>query len=244
MANPHMLNIALDMFAASFNKKEEWKTEVYPLWEHAMERVKDVHLHKAILNICMKLHKYPPTLGHVVEEVKEVVRDAGGNGMEINNYIFCDDCMMNEGTRRVSAHFTILSQKKFKVHTCAARCTCDGATQKYPNMGDYKSLLTRMTNDARITLHAFHVTDRRQSQLRMQEREPQNYARMMRVIKEREHLGVHNPWMDIKDKMVDGRYVPEEITINPRPMPKTIDKPTTENYTTMRTNIDPDDCIF
>jgi hypothetical protein len=244
MANKHMLDIALDMFAATFNKKDEWKAQVLPVWDAGLERVKDVHLHKAILNVCMKKHKYPPTLGHVLEEVKEVIRELGGTGMELKEYKFCDDCVQREGIREISAHFIILADKRFKIHNCVARCTCDGASMKYPQMGDWNSLYVKMQHDARITLKTWHMSDGKVPILFMKQREPHHYARMLRVQKERAHDGRKNIFADIAKTMIDGRYVPSDT--NPMPMPKTIDKPTTTHYNTFHaeTDIDPDDCIW
>ena len=244
MANPHMLNIALDMFAATFNKKDEWKAQVYPVWDAGLERVKDIHLHKAVLNVCMKKHQYPPTLGHVLEEVKEVIRELGGTGMELKEYKFCDDCLQREGIREISAHFWVGATGKMRIHNCVARCTCNGASLKYPQMGTWEALHTKMMHDARITLKVWHMTDGRQPILRMQQREPHNYERMKRVQQERAHQGLANPYMEIAKTMIDGRYVPTDI--NPAPMPKTLDNPTTEHYNTFHaeTDIDPDDCIW
>ena len=244
MANKHMLDIVLDMFAATFNKKDEWKTQVYPVWDAGLERVKDIHLHKAVLNVCMKKHQYPPTLGHVLEEVKEVIRELGGTGMELKEYKFCDDCVQREGIREVSAHFWGGATGKMKIHNCVARCTCHGASLKYPQMGTWKALHTKMMHDARITLKHWHMSDGRQPILRMQQREPHNYERMKRVQQERAHQGLPNPYMEIAKTMIDGRYVPSDT--NPMPMPKTFDKPQTEHYNTFHaeTDIDPDDCIW
>ena len=75
---------------------------MYPVWDAGLERVKDKHLYKAILNVCMKKHQYPPTLGHVLEEVKDVIRELGGTGMELKEYKFCDDCVQREGIREIS----------------------------------------------------------------------------------------------------------------------------------------------
>ena len=242
MANPHMLNIALDMFAATFNKKDEWKAQVYPVWDAGLERVKDIHLHKAVLNVCMKKHQYPPTLGHVLEEVKEVIRELGGTGMELKEYKFCDDCLQREGIREISAHFLVGATGQLKIHNCVARCTCHGASSKYPQMGDWNSLYVKMQHDARITLKVWHMTDGRQPILRMQQREPHNYERMKRVQQERAHQGLANPYMEIAKTMIDGRYVPTDT--NPVPMPRTIDKPTTTHYNTFHAETDPDDCIW
>lgn len=244
MANAHMVNIALDMFAATFNKKEEWKAQVFPVWDHGLERVKDVHLHSAIMRVCMKKHQYPPTLGHVLEEVKDVIRELGGTGMEMKEYKFCDDCVQREGIREISAHFIVLKDKRFKVHRCVARCTCDGATSKYPQMGDWNSLYVKMQHDARITLKVWHMTDGKLPVLTMKQREPHHYERMLRVQKERALEGKPNPYMEVAKTMIDGRYVPSDV--NPMPMPVTIDKPTTIHYNTFHaeTDIDPDDCIW
>ncbi len=241
MANKHMLDIALDMFAATFNKKDEWKSQVHPVWDAGLERVKDVHLHKAILNVCMKKHQYPPTLGQVLEEVKEVIRELGGTGMELKEYKFCDDCLQREGIREISAHFIILADKRFKVHRCVARCTCDGAASKYPHMGTWDALQTKMMHDARITVKAWHMTDGRMPILSMQQREPQNYERMKRVQQKRAHEGLANPYMEIAKTMIDGRFVPGDT--NPVPMQRTVDKPQTNHYTN-NTDTKPDDCIW
>ncbi len=241
MANPHMINIALDMFAATFNKKDEWKSASFSVWEHGLEKVKDVHLHKAILNVCMKKHQYPPTLGHVLEEVKDVIRELGGTGVSIKEYHFCDDCLQREGIREVSAHFIVIKEKKHKIHNCVARCTCEGASQKYPVMGTWEALQTRMMNDARITLTNWHMSDGRQPVLLMQQRQPQHYERMRRVQAEREKEGRINPWAKVAQDIIDGRYVPDE---NPIPMTKPIDKPQRKHYNHSHTNIGPDDCIF
>lgn len=242
MANPHMINIALDMFAATFNKKDEWKQQSYPVWEHGLEKVKDVHLHKAILNICMKKHQYPPTLGHLMEEVKDVIRELGGTGVSIKEYHFCDDCLQREGIREVSAHFLVIKDKQHKIHNCVTRCTCQGASDKYPVMGTFKDLQTRMMNDARITLLEWHMTDGAQPVLRMQQRQPHHYARMKRVQAEREKQGIVNPWAELAQRMVDGRYVPDQENI--APMSKPVDTPQTKHYNHTHTNIDPDDCIY
>lgn len=244
MANKHMLDIALDMFAATFNKKDEWKAQVYPVWDAGLERVKDVHLHKAILNVCMKKHQYPPTLGHVLEEVREVIRELGGTGMELKEYKFCDDCLQREGIREISAHFWVGATGKMKIHNCVARCTCNGASLKYPQMGTWRALYDKMMHDARITLKVWHMSDGRQPILTMQQREPHNYERMKRVQAERALVGLPNPYMEIAKTMIDGRYVPTDV--NPMPMPKTLDKPPTEHYNTFHTetDIDPDDCIW
>lgn len=244
MANKHMLDIALDMFAATFNKKEEWKAQVYPVWDAGLERVKDVHLHSAIIRVCTQKHQYPPTLGHVLEEVKEVIRELGGTGMELKEYKFCDDCVQREGIREISAHFLILADNRFKIHNCVARCTCDGASMKYPQMGDWNSLYVKMQHDARITLKTWHISDAKVPILFMKQREPHNYERMLRVQKERAHNGRKNTFAEIAKTMIDGRYVPADV--NPKPMPKTIDKPTTIHYTSFHaeTDIDPDDCIW
>tara|TARA_R110002020_G_scaffold186505_2_gene384535 strand:+ start:1975 stop:2706 length:732 start_codon:yes stop_codon:yes gene_type:complete len=243
MANKHMLDIALDMFAATFNKKEEWKAQVYPVWDAGMERVKDVHLHKAILNICMKKHKYPPTLGHVVEEVQDVIRELGGTGMELKEYRFCEHCVLREGIREVSAHFLILASKERRVHTCVCRCDCDGAEQKYPQMGLWSDLQSKMQHDARITLMEWHMSDSWSSVLTMEQREPHNYARMRRVQKEREREGRRNPYMEIAKTMIAGNYVPDEPDLARRKPTQTFDNPTTEHYTNNEWT-DRDNCPF
>ena len=115
---------------------------------------------------------------------------------------------------------------------------------KYPQMGTWDALQTKMMHDARITLKAWHMSDGKQPILTMQQREPHNYERMKRVQLERSHQGLANPYMDIAKTMIDGRYVPADT--NPMPMPRTVDKPTTTHYNRRYTdaNIDPDDCIY
>ena len=243
MATARMVEAALQMFGATFNKNSEWQAQVFPIWEHGLQTVKDVHLHKAIMNVCMKKHQYPPTLGHVLEEVGDVVRVLGGSATTIE-YKFCEDCIQRDGVREVSAHFMIHKGNKGKIHNCITRCTCEGAELKYPKMGDWYSLQTKMMNDGRITLKNFIVSDAACPILTMQQRAPHHYARMLRVQKERAAEGKPNPYMAVAQSMIDGRFVPEETKYRHKPTQTFVDKPKTINYSTPHGRIDPDDCPF
>ncbi len=243
MATDRMIEVVLTMFGATFNKNAEWQAQIFPIWKHGLEQVKDIHLHKAIMSVCSKKWKYPPTLGHVIEEINDVVRVLGGT-VETQSYKFCDACVLREGVREVSAHFLVLATQKHRIYNVVTRCTCEGASMKYPKMGDWNSLEVKMNRDARITVTNFIVSDARQPILTMKQRAPHHYERMKRVQKERALEGKPNPYMEVAKTMIDGRFVPEETQYRHKPT-QTFDTPPTKQYTTTtQTDIDPDDCIW
>jgi len=247
MATDRMIEAMLSMFGATFNKNAEWQAQIFPIWKHGLEQTKDIHLHKAIMSVCSKKWKYPPTLGHVIEEINDVVRVLGGT-VEERQYKFCDNCISRAGVVEVSAHFLIHESNKGKIHNTITRCTCKGAEDKYPKMKTCEELYKRMEHDGRITLKAWYQTDTTHPYLPMQVREPHNYQKMLQYQSEAIEEGLPNPYMEYAQfaiKMSGGVYVPDNVEL-PKPVVH-VDKPTSTHYTDNNQwtpSDDPDNCPF
>lgn len=232
MATDRMIEHALDMFAATFNKKDPWQSTVQPIWTHGLKQVKDKHLWDAMMRLCQKKHKYVPTLGHVIEEVQEVIRELGGTGTTLKEYKFCENCISRDGVVEISAHFIIHETGKTKIHNAITRCTCEGGSDKFPQMKSCEELYKRMEHDGRITLKAWYQTDAGYPYLPMQVREPHNYQKMLQYQSEAIEEGLPNPYMEYAQfaiKMSGGVYVPKDVEL-PKPVTH-VDKPTSTHYT-------------
>jgi hypothetical protein len=233
MATERMVNMAMDMYMASYGKKDDWKSIMFPAWEKALERVKDKHLYEAIMTLIQKVHEYPPQLGHLLQEVEYIVKALGGTGLQLKEYKYCDHCLQREGVIEVSCHFLILESKQKKTYNTITRCTCDGAEQKYTQMKSVEELYHTMASDGRITVLAWHNTNSRQPFLTMQQREPHNYQKMLRHHAEQKAAGKPNPFMPVLERIMNGgTHVPNNPMPMPNPRPQENSQPVVDNRTT------------
>ena len=243
MATQRGIDMAMDMFMATFNKKPDWKDNIQPVWSNALDKVKDKVLWDSMMRVCTKKWQYPPTLGHVIETVEAVIKELGGTGLVLREYKYCESCIERDGVVEVACHFLVAETKKMKTYTGITRCGCAEAKSKYPVMESVAELYSRMDSDARMTIIRWHHTDGAQPFLTMQQRHPNAFLEWMtKEIQLKKAQGIPNPYEQMVGLIVKG-HVPNDIKHINRFPTKVVAKPTTTHYN-KDTDIDPDDCIY
>lgn len=197
MSTQRGIRVALDRFAASFNKDGQWAGRVESTWSAGLQDVSDKDLMTAINRMCTRVFQYPPTLGHVVEECQAVIKEQGGTGLAGNIFHFCKDCERYEGIVHVSAHFLKLEEDQYKVYNAGTSCTCEGARAKFgkSSLSTWVELKDKMDMDTRLRLDHFYKTSRRQLTLPESVRNPEFDAKVKAAEQEAIKQGGFNKFL-------------------------------------------------
>ena len=244
MATQRGIDMAMDMFMATFNKKPEWKDSIAPVWTHSLDKVKDKVLWDSMMRVCTRKWKYPPTLGHVIEEIEAVIKEMGGSGLVLNDYKFCENCIEREGIIEVAYQYLVRETGKLKAYKGIARCTCTGAKSKFPVMQCVEELYTTTHLDGSMTIVAWHQSNGCTPFLSMRQREPHNHTKMLQHMAEKKAEGIPNPYEKYVELITQGIHVPPDakrVMRFPTKPVQPVAQPTTTHY---NNNTDPDDCIW
>ena len=251
MSTQRGIRVALDRFAASFNKDGQWAGRVESTWSAGLQDVSDKDLMTAINRMCTRVFQYPPTLGHVVEECQAVIKEQGGTGLAGNIFQFCADCERYEGIVHISAHFLKLEEDQYKVYNAGCSCTCEGARAKFGKSGlsTWVELKDKMEMDTRLRLDHFYKTSRRQLVLPESVRNPEFDAKVKAAEQEAIKEGGFNKFLWAVQRMANTsglrlddngnvvgevHVVPDQPTVRPQtqpqPQPTLSKQPTTNQH--------------
>jgi hypothetical protein len=247
MSTQRGIRVALDRFAASFNKDGQWAGRVESTWSAGLQDVSDKDLMTAINRMCTRVFQYPPTLGHVVEECQAVIKEQGGTGLAGNIFQFCADCERYEGIVHISAHFLKLEEDQYKVYNAGTSCTCEGARAKFGKSGlsTWVELKDKMEMDTRLRLDHFYKTSRRQLVLPESVRNPEFDAKVKAAEQEAIRAGGFNKFLWAVQRMAqtsglrlddngnivgEVHVVPDQPAVRPQTQPQPTQQPTTNEY--------------
>ena len=251
MSTQRGIRVALDRFAASFNKDGQWAGRVESTWSAGLQDVSDKDLMTAINRMCTRVFQYPPTLGHVVEECQAVIKEQGGTGLAGNIFQFCADCERYEGIVHISAHFLKLEEDQYKVYNAGCSCTCEGARAKFgkSSLSTWVELKDKMEMDTRLRLDHFYKTSRRLLVLPESVRNPEFDAKVKAAEQEAIKEGGFNKFLWAVQRMANTsglrlddngnvvgevHVVPDQPTVRPQtqpqPQPTLSKQPTTNQH--------------
>lgn len=251
MSTQKCIRVALDRFAASFNKDGQWAGRVESTWSAGLQDVSDKDLMTAINRMCTRVFQYPPTLGHVVEECAAVIKEQGGTGLAGNIFHFCADCERYKGIVHISAHFLKLEEDQYKVYNAGCSCTCEGARAKFGKSGlsTWVELKDKMEMDTRLRLDHFYKTSRRLLVLPESVRNPEFDAKVKAAEQEAIQEGGFNKFLWAVQRMAstsglrlddngnvvgEVHVVPDQPAVRPnvqtQPQPTLSKQPTTNQH--------------
>ena len=204
MANQIIIDQCLNMFANTYNKSSSWTGSVRPLWEVALEQMNDKDVWMATINVCKEIHQYPPTIANIVKEVEKIVKESGRQGIGIV-YNMCNNCIHRDGIVDTVVHYTWLSGVdvgKNIVSQRICRCTCDGASKKYPSIMSYTKREDLLHDDPRIDVTYWNYTTPTTPYLTIEETDPKYWVKVLENRKIKRDQS-NNPFMKLVDVLQD-----------------------------------------
>jgi hypothetical protein len=160
----------LSRVTVAWNRSDDFLQRAKTTWIRALYNSPDRAITEAIDHIIQQPSKFPPSLGEIMDVVKQRVKTLGlGSTHEAeHDYQLCPDCIQRDGYARTAMHFIWTDTKQhprytqgdYYVVTAMTICGCEGSIERLGATGtrlaSHREMLAR--KDERIELLEWHRT--------------------------------------------------------------------------------------